>query len=101
MFGAYGHPQPYRLMTTTEADPHYMETQTVPVSLPSMMHFSDVVKRGPGFLDEPSLSSTADMNCGFVPGLDVGAAGSYENSNPHVSYASQQPSTFLPHPSSP
>ena len=77
-------PQSYRPMTT-DAYADYL-TPTVPVTLPSMTHFTDAVKREPSFPFEDSLTPYISYT-GYVPGFDMnpGAPSPYDHSNPHVS----------------
>jgi hypothetical protein len=77
------HHQSYRPMTT-EAYPDYLAT-TVPVTLPSMTHFSDAVKRESVYGEDTGLSPYVTYG-GYLPGLDMnGGPSPYDNSNPHVS----------------
>lgn len=83
LLAPHGSAQPYPAMTTcTAADayPAYI-TAPVPVTLPSMTHFSDAVKRESYPSDEYGY-----MSYNFLPGMDYNAPSPYE-SNPHVGYA--------------
>ncbi|KAL6404708.1 hypothetical protein AUP68_11536 [Ilyonectria robusta] len=78
----YGAAQPYTAMTTADTYPNYITTSAVPVTLPSMTHFSDAVKR-------ESYPSDDGMNpympYGFMPGMDLNAPSHYDHqSNPHT-----------------
>jgi hypothetical protein len=79
----YGSSQGYPAMTTTEAYPSYLPA-AVPVTLPPMNHFSDAIKS-----NGDNLSPY--MNYGYIAGMDVGSANSYDHSNPHVSYKRHPP----------
>ena len=87
------HHQSYRPMTTAEPYPDYLTaTVPVPVTLPSMTHFSDAIKRE-GFGEDSGLSPY--MYGSYLPGIDMNAPSPYDNSNPHVSSARHLPP--LPH----
>ncbi|KAB5583191.1 hypothetical protein GE09DRAFT_1050072 [Coniochaeta sp. 2T2.1] len=80
-YGGQSH-QSYRPMTTGEPYPDYLAT-TVPVTLPSMTHFSDAIKREPGgFGGEDGLSPYVYGS--YLPGIDINAHSPYNNSNPHT-----------------
>jgi hypothetical protein len=79
MLPPYASAQPYRPMTTEEAYPGW--ATTVPVTLPSMTHFSDAIKRD-AFPGEDTMSPY--MNYGFMPGMDVHAPQQHDYSNPHT-----------------
>lgn len=80
LLAPYGNAQPYRPMTT-EAYSDYLAT-TVPVTLPSMTHFSDAIKRESTFVGDESMSPYS-MNYGYLPGIDMNAPTPYD-SNPHT-----------------
>ncbi|KAJ9151224.1 Transcription factor bZIP [Pleurostoma richardsiae] len=80
LLAPYGGTQPYRPLTT-EAYPEWVAT-TVPVTLPSMTHFSDAVKREGTFPGEESMSPYS-MNYGYLPGIDMNGPSPYD-SNPHT-----------------
>jgi hypothetical protein len=69
--------QPYRPLAT-DAYPYDMAT-TVPVTLPSMTHFSDAVKRESVYGEDTSLSSYVPYS---FPGIDMSAPSPYEHANP-------------------
>jgi hypothetical protein len=75
--------QTYRPMTT-EAYPYDLAT-TVPVTLPSMTHFSDAVKRESVYGEDTTGLSYVPYG-GYLPGIDMSAPSPYENSNPLVSF---------------
>ncbi|KAF7545991.1 hypothetical protein G7046_g9432 [Stylonectria norvegica] len=81
MLPPYGSAQPYPTMTTADSYPNYMTTSTVPVTLPSMTHFSDAVKRE-SYPSDDGLNPY--MTYGFTPGLDYNAPSPYDQSNPHT-----------------
>lgn len=81
---SYGASQPYRAVTT-EAYPDYLAS-TVPVTLPSMTHFSNAIKCvSSNYATEDSLSPYINYG-GYVTGIDMSAGGSlpFDNSNPQV-----------------
>jgi hypothetical protein len=82
--------QVYRAVTAAEAYPEYLVPTTVPVTLPSLSHFSDAIKRDSGYGEEVAPY----MNYGYMPGMDVSAPAPYDHSNPHVSSSSRH----QPHP---
>lgn len=85
--------QAYRPMTTGEPYSDYLAA-TAPVTLPSMTHFNDAVKRESGsFAEDPGL--TPYVYGGYLPSIDLTAHSPYDNSNPHVSFARH----YLPSPS--
>ncbi|CAM1506494.1 Fc.00g061350.m01.CDS01 [Cosmosporella sp. VM-42] len=81
LLAPYGSTQPYPTMTTADSYPNYLTASTVPVTLPSMTHFSDAVKRDSYQSDD---SYNPYMPYGFVPGMDYNAPSPYEQSNPHT-----------------
>ena len=86
----------YRPVTTTEAAyPEYYTTAPVPVTLPSMTHFSDAIKREPGY---PGAEDNVYMNYGYLPGVDMntGAPSPYDNM-PHVSSSARSYIASDPH----
>lgn len=87
-YGAQSH-QAYRPMATGEPYPDYLAT-TVPVTLPSMTHFSDAIKREPAFGEDTGLSPYVYGS--YLPGIDINAHSTYDNSNPHVSSLRHLPS---------
>jgi len=89
MVPPYGSGAAYPAMTTADAYPTYLAATTVPVTLPSMEHFSDAVKREPYPSEEPM---NPYMNYNFVPAVNVPVSSPYDQSNPHVSYARHTPS---------
>jgi hypothetical protein len=82
LMAPYGTAPTYPAMTTADSYPSYMAATTVPVTLPSMTHFNDAIKRE--YPSDESLNPY--MSYGFVPGVDVSVPNPYD-SNPHVSYA--------------
>lgn len=82
----YGSTQPYPAITTADSYPNYLTASTVPVTLPSMSHFNDAVKRD-SYHSDDGMSSY--MPYSFMPSMELNASSPYEHhSNPHVSYAS-------------
>jgi hypothetical protein len=90
MMAPYGTAPTYPAMTTADSYPSYMASTTVPVTLPSMTHFSDAIKRDAYPSDE---GMNQYMNYGFVPGVEVTVPAPYDQSNPHVSSA--RPPAYL------
>jgi hypothetical protein len=81
--------EPYPGYLTATASPAAPSTP-VPVTMPSMSHFHDAVKRDV-YVPEDSASSMHSnpyMSYGYVPGMDIGMPSPYE-SNPQVSYHHQ------------
>lgn len=76
------HQQAYRPMTTTDPYPDYGLATAVPVTLPSMTHFSDAIKRE-SFGEDSGLSPYVYGS--YLPGIDMNAPSPYDSSNPHVS----------------
>lgn len=71
------YPQTYRNVTT-EPFPDYLAP--VPVSLPSMMHFNDAIKR------EPETGTISPFNSyAVMAGIDI-TQPAYDGTDPHVSY---------------
>ncbi|KAF4978301.1 hypothetical protein FZEAL_5274 [Fusarium zealandicum] len=77
----YGSAQPYPTMTTADAYPNYLTASTVPMTLPSMTHFSDAVKRE-SYSSDDGLSY--NMAYGYMPPMDFSAPSHYDQSNPHT-----------------
>jgi hypothetical protein len=73
----YSQSQPYRAMST--ATEHYDYLAQVPVTLPSMMHFHEAIKREDDTLSPFNLSYQA------LPAMDIHGGHGYDDSNPHVS----------------
>lgn len=82
----------YRAVTAAEAYQDYLVPTTVPVTLPSLTHFSDAacMKRDSGYGEEVAPY----MNYGYMAGMDVTAPAPYDHSNPHVSSSRQQPHSY-------
>ncbi|GAB1315885.1 hypothetical protein MFIFM68171_06095 [Madurella fahalii] len=71
---AYGGVQGYRPMPT-ESYPDYLTPPPVPVTLPSMTHFSDAIKREPGYPGPPAEDHLPYMSYnGYLPGVDMSGA---------------------------
>ncbi|KAH8669252.1 hypothetical protein BGZ61DRAFT_364253 [Ilyonectria robusta] len=75
----YGSAQPYPIMTTADAYPNYLAASTVPMTLPSMTHFSDAIKwesypAGDGL--------TPYMTYGDMPPMDFNVPSPYDKPNP-------------------
>lgn len=71
--------QPYRPMTTT-ADQY--TDYLAPVTLPSMMHFHEAIKR------EDDTISPFNMSYPGLPAIDIHGGHGYDDSNPHVCHLS-------------
>lgn len=76
----YGAVQGYRhAMPTAESYPEYLSPPPVPVTLPSMTHFNDAIKREPGY--PASSGPAADEGLSYMaynsyalPGVDMSAS---------------------------
>ena len=91
MMPSYGAVQGYRPMPT-ETYPEYLSPPAVPVTLPSMTHFSDAIKREtayPGGSMEENMPPYMSYSGYPIPGVDLGAAqpSPYDHM-PHVSASS-------------
>ncbi|KAK0709619.1 hypothetical protein B0T26DRAFT_653114 [Lasiosphaeria miniovina] len=72
LLAPYGAVQGYRPVTT-EAYSEYMTPPPVPVTLPSMTHFNDALKRDPGFSGpDENLPYMGSYNS-YLPGVDMSA----------------------------
>ncbi|RYC80871.1 hypothetical protein BFJ63_vAg16234 [Fusarium oxysporum f. sp. narcissi] len=87
-FAPYGSTQPYPAITTADAYPNNMIASTVPLTLPSMTHFTDAIKRETYPSDD---GLTPYMTYGYMPPMNFNSGSPYEQSNPHGSHASQTP----------
>lgn len=98
---AYGGVQGYRPMPA-ESYSDYLSPPHVPVTLPSMTHFSDAIKREPGYPGAPAGDHLPYMAYnGYLPGVDMsGAHPSPYDQMPHVSASpsSRYPALPPPHP---
>jgi hypothetical protein len=92
LLNSYNSMQPYRPITT-DVYSEYL-TAAVPVTLPSVTHFSDAMKRDQTFATDDSLSPYMSYGT-YLPALDLngGATSPYDNSNPLVSPLRNQPPT--------
>ncbi|KND86437.1 hypothetical protein TOPH_08934 [Tolypocladium ophioglossoides CBS 100239] len=78
----YAPTQPYPTMSAAgDPYPNYLTASTLPVSLPSMTHFSDAMKRD-SFPSDDGMSSY--LNYGFGPGVEISMPSPYDPSNPHT-----------------
>ena len=84
LMNSYVQSQTYPTLVTTDGYPNYLAASAVPVTLPSLTHFNDAVKRET-YQSDDGLSPY--MSYGFVSGVDVNLASHYDQSNPHVSFA--------------
>ena len=91
MSAPYGAIPAYRHIQPAEPYPDYLSPPPVPVTLPSMTHYTEAVKRDPSY----PASTTAEESypymsyTSYIPGVDMGPAGHpspYEQM-PHVSTA--------------
>jgi surfactin synthase thioesterase subunit len=81
--------QPYQPLVTTSEYTDFL--QPVPVTLPSMMHFHEAIKRE----DENTLSPYNIYSQGALPSIDFINQRPYEDvSHPHVSRTHQSASTI-------
>jgi hypothetical protein len=91
MLPPYGAVQGYR---PQEAYPEYLTTPPVPVTLPSMTHFSDAIKREPaGYATEDGLPYMSYN--GYLPGVDMSAG--HPSPYDHLPHVSSSRSPALPH----
>jgi hypothetical protein len=67
--------QPYRPMTTADQYTDYL----APVTLPSMMHFHEAIKR------EDDTINPFNMSYPGIPSIDIHGGHGYDDVNPHVS----------------
>ncbi len=75
--------QPSYSYPVSTAGDHYGYLEPVPVTLPSMMHFQDImVKR-----EDEYTMSPYNMSYQPLPAIDIQASHRYDDSNPHVSRA--------------
>ncbi|KAH8661189.1 hypothetical protein BGZ61DRAFT_539858 [Ilyonectria robusta] len=77
----YGSAQPYPIMTTADAYPNYLAASTVPMTLPSMTHFSDAIKWESYPADD---RLTPYMTYGYMSPMDFNAPSPYDQPNPHT-----------------
>jgi hypothetical protein len=75
-------------MATTDAHPSYLNTSAAPMMLSPMTHFSDTTKRESCPRDDELIPYTT---YGYMRPMDLNAPSPYDQSNPHVSCASQTP----------
>ena len=99
----YGAVQGYRPMPT-ESYPEYLSPPSVPVTLPSMTHFSDAIKREAGYPGGAVEEGLPYMSYnGYpLPGIDMSAGHpSPYDQMPHVSASSsssaRHPAPLPPH----
>lgn len=77
VYPPYPQSQPYQHAVTTAEYRDYLAP--VPVTLPSMMHFNEAIKR------EDDTMHPFNMYNQGLPAIDIQSQHSYEDSNPHVS----------------
>ncbi|TVY80309.1 Transcription factor radR [Lachnellula suecica] len=76
VYPPYPQSQPYRPVTTGG---EYDYMAPVPVTLPSMMHFHESIKR-----ESDDTMSPFNMSYQGLPAIDIHASHGYDDSNPHV-----------------
>ncbi|KAM5350493.1 hypothetical protein ACJ41O_006998 [Fusarium nematophilum] len=82
LLAPYGSAQSYPAITTADAYPNYLTASTVPMTLPSMTHFSDAIKRE-SYASDDGLAPY--MAYGYMPPtMDFNAPSPYDQSNPHT-----------------
>ncbi|RMJ10948.1 hypothetical protein BHE90_011685 [Fusarium euwallaceae] len=81
LLAPYGSAQSYPAMTTADAYPNYLTASTVPMTLPSMTHFSDAIKRE-SYSSDDGLAPY--MAYSYMPPMDFNAPSPYDQSNPHT-----------------
>jgi len=81
VYPPYPHSQPYRPVYSNNdrSDAYVDYLAGVPVTLPSMMHFHDAVKR-----ETEETMIPFNMNYGSLSGMDIHASHGYNDSNPHT-----------------
>ena len=89
MMMSYGAVQGYRTMAP-EPYPDYLSAAPVPVSLPSMTHFSDAIKRDPSYPVDEAMPPYMSYGGYPVPGVDITHPSPYDQM-PHVSASSSPP----------
>ena len=77
VYPPYPQSQPYRPVST--AGDHYDYLAPVPVTLPSMMHFHEAIKR------EDDTLSPFNLSYQGLPPMEYPQSHGYDDSNPHVS----------------
>jgi hypothetical protein len=86
IYPPYPHTQSYRpastLQASTESYPDYITP--APMTLPSMMHFNEALKRDSLSNGDDSLNPFS-MSYAAMAGIDIQASQTYGDSNPHVS----------------
>ena len=96
----YGAVQSYRPMAT-DSYPEYLTPAPVPVTLPSMTHFSDAIKREasyPGAPVDDGMPPYMSYNGYPLPGVDLSAGHpSPYDQMPHVSASSSSSSSRHQH----
>lgn len=75
VYPPYPQSQPYRPVSSSEYSDYLAP---VPVTLPSMMHFHEAIKR------EDDTMSPFNMSYQGLPAIDIQGHHSYEDSNPHT-----------------
>ncbi len=79
----YQYQPSYSYPVVSTSSDHYGYLEPVPVTLPSMMHFQDImVKR-----EDEHTMSPYNMSYQPLPAIDIQASHRYDDSNPHVSRA--------------
>jgi hypothetical protein len=96
IYPPYPPTQTYRPTTTAEAYSEYLAP--APMTLPSMMHFTDSIKRehmgtmGPGVSGPDDSLNPFSMSYAAMAGIDMhGGSNVYEDSNPHVRPSASAP----------
>lgn len=87
VYPTYSQPQSYRGMVSTGDYSDYL--QPVPVTLPSMMHFHEAIKRE----EENTISPYNIYNQG-LPSIDLSQHQPFDDSHPHVSRYHQSTSNI-------
>lgn len=96
---AYGGVQGYRPMPA-ESYPEYLAPPPGAVTLPSMTHFSDAVKREPGYPGAPAEEHLPYMGYnGYIPGVDM--SGGHPSPYDQMPHVSAPPSSRYPAPPAP
>ncbi|KAF5705932.1 hypothetical protein FGLOB1_7705 [Fusarium globosum] len=78
LFAPYESTQSYPAITAADAYPNYMTASTVPMTLPSMTHFSDTIKRETHPSDD---GLTPCMTYSYMPPMKFNSGSHYEQSS--------------------
>lgn len=102
IYPPYPSTQSYRPATTPHTDAYADYMAPAPMTLPSMMHFADSIKRDNSMGGPDDSMNPFSMSYAAMAGIDIQGSHGYEDSNPHVRPApatavSQMRHTLQPH----